>query len=116
MTEPIQFSHTMRQWMDVLMHRSMRGWMQYVKASGLSMPQFGILMRLHRGGGVGGATVGGGGGGGGVRSRSTVAERGRVSARSGGTRTLLASTTIPACRTIETATASQGERTPGGNH
>ncbi|MFZ1756103.1 MAG: MarR family transcriptional regulator [Caldilineaceae bacterium] len=50
MTEPIQFSHTMRQWMDVLMHRSMRGWMQYVKASGLSMPQFGILMRLHRGG------------------------------------------------------------------
>lgn len=50
MTEPIQFSQTMRQWMDVLMHRSMRGWMQYVKASGLSMPQFGILMRLQHGG------------------------------------------------------------------
>ncbi|MBK6533143.1 MAG: hypothetical protein IPF99_27205 [Deltaproteobacteria bacterium] len=58
-------------------------------------------------GGVGGATAGGGGRGGAVRSRSTVAERGRVSARSGGTRTLLASSTIPACRTIGAATASQ---------
>ncbi|TAK28910.1 MAG: hypothetical protein EPO40_10800 [Myxococcaceae bacterium] len=66
------------------------------------------------GGGTGGAA--GGGGGGSVRSRSTVAARARVSTRSGGTRTLLASSTIPACRTIETATASQGERTPGGNH
>jgi DNA-binding MarR family transcriptional regulator len=33
--------------MDVFMHRSMHSWMQYVKASGLSMPQFSILMRLH---------------------------------------------------------------------
>ena len=32
------------------MHRSMRGWARYIKASGLSMPQFSILMQLyHRG-------------------------------------------------------------------
>lgn len=47
MTNSVQFTQTLRQWMDVFMHRSMRGWMQYVKASGLSMPQLSILMRLH---------------------------------------------------------------------
>lgn len=28
-------------------HRSMREWALFVKASGISMPQFGILMQLH---------------------------------------------------------------------
>ncbi len=50
MDESTQFTQTLRQWMDAFMHRSMRGWMQYVKASGLSMPQFSILMGLHHGG------------------------------------------------------------------
>jgi DNA-binding MarR family transcriptional regulator len=33
--------------MDVFMHRSMRGWSQFAKSTGLSMPQFSILMQLH---------------------------------------------------------------------
>ena len=36
-----------RTWMDVFMHRSMRGWTQYAKGTGLSMPQVSILMQLH---------------------------------------------------------------------
>jgi DNA-binding MarR family transcriptional regulator len=35
------------------MQRSMSGWRQYVRASGLSMPQFSILMRLNYRGGCG---------------------------------------------------------------
>jgi DNA-binding MarR family transcriptional regulator len=34
-------------WMDVAIHRSMRGWAHHARASGLSMPQFSILMQLH---------------------------------------------------------------------
>ena len=29
------------------MHRSMRGWSHFAKTTGLSMPQFSILMQLH---------------------------------------------------------------------
>ena len=29
------------------MHRSMRGWSHFAKSTGLSMPQFSILMQLH---------------------------------------------------------------------
>jgi len=47
MSEPLQFSETVRQWMDTFMHRSMGGWAQYVKASGFSMPQFMILLHVH---------------------------------------------------------------------
>jgi len=47
MTKPTQFSQTLRAWMDVFMHRSMRGWNQFAKSTGLSMPQFSILMQLH---------------------------------------------------------------------
>jgi len=36
-----------REWMDVFMHRSMSDWSRYVKSTGLSMPQFSILMQLH---------------------------------------------------------------------
>mgnify|MGYP000288941411 FL=1 len=42
-----QINHSLREWMDIFMHRSMRGWSQYAKSTGLSMPQFSILMQLH---------------------------------------------------------------------
>jgi len=39
--------------MDVFMHRSMRGWGLFAKSTGLSMPQFSILMQLHHKGACG---------------------------------------------------------------
>jgi len=42
-----QINQSLREWMDVFMHRSMRGWNQFAKSTGLSMPQFSILMQLH---------------------------------------------------------------------
>ena len=47
MTKPTQFTQTLRGWMDVFMHRSMRGWGHFAKSTGLSMPQMSILMQLH---------------------------------------------------------------------
>jgi len=47
MTKPTQFSKTLRAWMDTFTHRSMRGWSRFAKSTGLSMPQFSILMQLH---------------------------------------------------------------------
>ncbi len=47
MTDQTQFSRITRQWMDVFMHRSMHGWNHFAKSTGLSMPQFNILMQLH---------------------------------------------------------------------
>ena len=47
MTKSPPFSQSIRSWMDVFMHRSMRGWSQFAKSTGLSMPQFSILMQLH---------------------------------------------------------------------
>lgn len=47
MTSTLQIKHSLREWMDVFMHRSMRGWMTFAKSTGLSMPQFSILMQLH---------------------------------------------------------------------
>lgn len=47
MTKPARFSKTLRAWMDVFMHRSMRGWGHFAKSTGLSMPQMSILMQLH---------------------------------------------------------------------
>ena len=47
MTKSVQFSQAIRSWMDVFMHRSMRGWGLFAKSTGLSMPQFSILMQLH---------------------------------------------------------------------
>jgi len=44
---------TIREWMDVFMHRSMRGWTRFAKSTGLSMPQFSILMQLHHKGACG---------------------------------------------------------------
>ena len=42
-----QLIQTMRQFMDMAMHYSMRASGHFTKARGLSMPQFSILMQLH---------------------------------------------------------------------
>jgi DNA-binding MarR family transcriptional regulator len=47
MTNSTQFSQSLRAWMDAFMNRSMRGWNHFAKSTGLSMPQFSILMQLH---------------------------------------------------------------------
>jgi len=47
MTNSVQFTQSIRSWMDIFMHRSMRGWGLFAKSTGLSMPQFSILMQLH---------------------------------------------------------------------
>jgi len=47
MTKTVQFTQAIRSWMDVFMHRSMRGWGLFAKSTGLSMPQFSIMMQLH---------------------------------------------------------------------
>jgi DNA-binding MarR family transcriptional regulator len=47
MTNDLLFSQSLRAWMDVFMHRSMRGWNHFAKSTGLSMPQISILMQLH---------------------------------------------------------------------
>lgn len=47
MASPAQLIQTIRQFMDIAMHHSMRERSHFAKATGLSMPQFGILMQLH---------------------------------------------------------------------
>jgi DNA-binding MarR family transcriptional regulator len=47
MTSPTQLSQTLRNFMDVVMQRSLRERAQLAKAIGLSMPQLGILMQIH---------------------------------------------------------------------
>jgi DNA-binding MarR family transcriptional regulator len=47
MTKTVHFTQALRSWMDLAMHRSMRGWSHDAKAYGLSMPQFSILMQLY---------------------------------------------------------------------
>ena len=47
MSKPVQIIQPLREWMDVFMHRSMRGWSQFAKVVGLSMPQLSILIQLH---------------------------------------------------------------------
>ena len=46
MTEHLFFTKALRSWVDVSTHYSMRGWAHHAKATGLSMPQFSILMQL----------------------------------------------------------------------
>jgi len=53
MTKSVQFTKSIRSWMDVFMHRSMRGWGLFAKSTGLSMPQFSLLMQLHHKGACG---------------------------------------------------------------
>ena len=47
MTDPSQFSQSLRGWMDTFTHRSMRDWSRYIKSRGFSMPQFFLLMHLR---------------------------------------------------------------------
>ena len=47
MTKSPPFSQSIRSWMDVFMQRSMRGWGLFAKSTGLSMPQFSMMMQLH---------------------------------------------------------------------
>ena len=53
MTKVSFFTRSIRAWMDVFMHRSMRGWGRFAKSTGLSMPQFSVLMQLHHKGACG---------------------------------------------------------------
>jgi len=47
MTSSSELTETIRQWMDVITTRSMQERSRFVKATGLSLPQFGILMHLY---------------------------------------------------------------------
>jgi DNA-binding MarR family transcriptional regulator len=50
MSDKTQFSQITHKWMDISMQRSWRAWNHLAKSSGLSMPQFSILMKIyHRG-------------------------------------------------------------------
>ena len=47
MTSSPQLIQTIRQFLDIAMHHSLRERAHFAKALGLSMPQLGILMQLH---------------------------------------------------------------------
>jgi len=50
MTKEIQFNQSIRAWMDVFMQRSMGNWWRFARSTGLSMPQFSLMMQMyHRG-------------------------------------------------------------------
>ena len=53
MSKSVQFTQSIRSWMDIFMSRSMRGWGRFAKSAGLSMPQFGLLMQMHHKGDCG---------------------------------------------------------------
>src|SRR5690348_5627506 len=53
MSKSVQFDQAVRSWMDVFMNRSMRGWGHFAKSTGLSMPQFSLLMQMHHKGACG---------------------------------------------------------------
>lgn len=48
MTDSLQFSRSLRKWMDTFIHRSMHDSARFVKNSGFSMPQFFLLMQVYR--------------------------------------------------------------------
>ena len=47
MTSPSQLIQTTRQFLDFAMHHSLRERAHFAKATGLSMPQFSVIMQLH---------------------------------------------------------------------
>ena len=53
MKKSVQFEQAIRSWMDVFMNRSMRGWGHFAKSTGLSIPQFSLLMQMHHKGACG---------------------------------------------------------------
>ncbi len=48
MRKPIPFVQALHSWVDISAHHSMRGWAHHARATGLSMPQFSILMQLYQ--------------------------------------------------------------------
>jgi DNA-binding MarR family transcriptional regulator len=58
MSDSEQISASIRQWLETVTPRSMRDGMRYMKATGLSWPQFGVMMRLYRRGGCGVSDIG----------------------------------------------------------
>jgi DNA-binding MarR family transcriptional regulator len=51
-------TQALRAWMEISMHRSMHERTRFAKSTGLSMPQFGILMQLHHKGRCGVSEIG----------------------------------------------------------
>src|SRR5512145_2651122 len=47
MTDSKNLSASLRNWVEMTTHRSMRDQTRYVKSLGISMPQFFMLMHLH---------------------------------------------------------------------
>jgi DNA-binding MarR family transcriptional regulator len=48
MRKLVPFPQALHSWVDVTAHHSMRGWSHHARATGLSMPQFSILMQLYQ--------------------------------------------------------------------
>src|SRR5512143_3533893 len=53
MRKTLPFSQALHTWVDLSAHHAMRGWLHHARATGLSMPQFNILMQLYRKGNCG---------------------------------------------------------------
>jgi DNA-binding MarR family transcriptional regulator len=50
MTKEVEFSQSLRAWMDVFLQRSMGNWWRFARSTGLSMPQFSLMTQMyHRG-------------------------------------------------------------------
>ena len=47
MTDVIEFNKVLKEWSERFISRSMRNYMRFVKASGLSLSHFSILMHLY---------------------------------------------------------------------
>lgn len=48
MRKTLPLSQALHSWVDISAHHSMRGWAHHARATGLSMPQFSILMQLYQ--------------------------------------------------------------------
>ncbi len=48
MRRSTSFPQALHAWVDISAQHAMRGWMHHARATGLSMPQFSILMQLYR--------------------------------------------------------------------
>jgi DNA-binding MarR family transcriptional regulator len=58
MSNTNQIALALRQWLEAYSQHSMHEWRRYIKATGLSMPQFGVLIRLFHGGGCAVSDIG----------------------------------------------------------
>lgn len=48
MRRPASLPQALHAWVDISAHHALRGWAHHARATGLSMPQFSILMQLYR--------------------------------------------------------------------